>query len=182
MKIRLVSLKRSSEDTEKIRQLYESAFPENERAPFAVLLRGMKKKNVNFFSCHADGEWAGLLYVVNRKELSYIFYFAVDEAKRGRGIGTAVLKAAQKKYSGRTFFLAAEEVDESFFNYSERVRRQHFYEHAGFVRTGQKMQEGNVIFDLMSAGGAVADRDYRRLMRSFMGLRLLFIPMKILDP
>ena len=98
MKIRLVSLKRSSEDTEKIRQLYESAFPENERAPFAVLLRGMKKKNVNFFSCHADGEWAGLLYVVNRKELSYIFYFAVDEAKRGRGIGTAVLKAAQKKY------------------------------------------------------------------------------------
>ena len=181
MNIRLINITNDKTDLENIRRLYHSAFPFDERAPFDMLLWKAGRANVNFFSCRDGEDWIGFLYVVNYHDLSYIFYFAVDDSKRGRGYGTAILKAAQKKYSGRRFFLAIEEVEEKYPNYAQRVNRQHFYERAGFVRTGQKMQEANVIFDLMSIGGRISNKEYRSLIRSFMGLRMLFFTMRILN-
>ena len=113
--------------------------------------------------------------------MSYVFYFAVDDKKRGKGYGTAILRAAQKKYSGRRLFLAIEEVDEKYDNYKQRTDRLKFYERAGFIRTGQKMQEGKVIYDLMGIGGRVSNKEYRRLIRSFAGLVLLFFTMRIIE-
>ncbi len=118
---------------------------------------------------------------MNYLDLSYVFYFAVDDDMRGKGHGTAILKAAQKKYRGRRLFLAIEEVEKKYDNYRQRLSRLRFYERAGFVRTGQKMQEASVIFDLMSVGGRIGNSEYRRLMRSFMGLRMLFFTIKILE-
>ncbi len=181
MNIRLINIKHDMQHLEKIRALYNSAFPENERAPFEKLLRKAGKKNINFFSCFCGDSWAGLLYVVNCFDMSYIFYFAVDESMRGKGIGTAVLKAAQKKYAGRRFFLAVEEVDRKYENYSQRLSRLHFYKRAGFKRSGQKMQEGNVIYELMGVGGKVDNKGYRRLIKSFMGPVILFFTMKIIE-
>ena len=127
MDIRLKSIKRDKTHLEDIKQLYDRAFPFDERAPFGMLMRGIRKKNVNFFSCMHGDEWIGLLYVVNYLDMSYVFYFAVDDEKRGRGYGTAILKAARKKYAGRRLFLAIEEVDEKYDNYEQRLNRLHFY-------------------------------------------------------
>lgn len=181
MNIRLVNIKRDHSHIGEIERLYLTAFPEDERAPFKWLIKGAKKKNISFFSCLNGEEWVGLLYVVNLMDMSYIFYFAVDESKRGRGFGTGILMAAQKKYAGRRLFLAIEEIDEKYENYDERVKRLHFYERAGFERTGQKMQEANVIYDLMGIGGRVTNKGYRRLMKTFMGIRLLYITVKIIE-
>ncbi len=181
MDIRLIGIKEDQENCQAIRQLYHSSFPADERAPFGMLLRGARKKNVDFFSCHDGSEWIGMIYVVNYLDLSYVFYFAVDERKRGMGYGTAILHAAQKYYQGRRFFLAIEEIDEKYQNYSQRLNRLHFYERAGFQRTGQKMQEGKVIYDLMSNGGRIRNEDYRKLIRTFAGFRMLFFTMKILN-
>ncbi|MBO4866957.1 MAG: GNAT family N-acetyltransferase [Ruminococcus sp.] len=181
MNIRLINIKRDKSDLEKIKRLYHNAFPSDERAPFGILVRGAKKPNVNFFSCRDGDKWIGFLYTVNYLDLSYVFYFAVDEALRGKGYGSAILKAAQKKYSGRRLFLAIEEVEKKYKNYQQRVNRLRFYERAGFVRTGQKMQEASVIYDLMSIGGRVRNEEYRQLMISFGGLRMLFFTIRILD-
>lgn len=179
MNIRLINIKRDRSDLEKIRHLYHSAFPSDERAPFAMLMKGSRKPNVNFFSCRDGEKWIGFLYVANYRDLSYVFYFAVDDAVRGKGYGTAILRAARKKYSGRRLFLAIEEVDDRYGNYAQRVNRLRFYERAGFVRTGQKMQEGKVIYDLMSIGGRVENNEYRRLMRSFAGLKMMLFTLRI---
>ena len=181
MNIRFVDINEDRSHLADIRALYDSAFPEDERAPFSVLIRGAKKGNVDFWSCTDSDEWVGLLYVVSLDDMSYIFYFAVDEHKRGKGYGTAILRAAQEVYEGHRLFLAIEEVDPKYDNYSERVKRQRFYENAGFALSGQKMQEADTIYDLMKIGGPVTNREYRRLMRSFMGLRMLYIPLKILE-
>ena len=135
----------------------------------------------DFLACMNGEEWVGLLYTVNYGDLSYIFYFAVDDKKRGKGHGTAILKAAQEKYSGRRLFLAIEEVEEKYDNYTERVKRRNFYENAGFISTGQKMQEATVLYDLMSVGGRIGNREYRRLMHSIGGMRMHFITLKIFE-
>ena len=181
MDIRFVNIKEDKIHMEKVKRLYHTAFPADERAPFSMLMRGEKKDNIDFFSCLDGEEWIGLLYVVNYLDMSYIFYFAVDDDKRGRGYGTAILKGAQEKYKGRRLFLAIEELDEKYDNYSQRVSRLHFYENAGFVRTGQKMQEGKVIYDLMGIGGRISNKEYRRLIKSFAGIVMLFFTMKILE-
>lgn len=181
MVISFADLKHDRTHLDDIKRLYHTAFPSDERAPFAMLLRGAKKPNIDFFACMSESEWVGLLYTVNMNDLSYIFYFAVDDAKRGNGYGTAILKAAREHYSGQRLFLAIEEVDGRYTNYDERVNRKRFYENAVFSATGQKMQEANIIYDLMSTGGSVDNKEYRKLMRSFAGLRMLFITMKILE-
>ena len=179
--IRLVDIKQDTSHLADMQRLYNTAFPSDERAPFGWLVRGAKKDNIDFLACMNGKEWVGLLYTVNYNDLSYIFYFAVDDNQRGKGCGTAILKAAQEKYSGRRLFLAIEEVEEKYDNYGERVRRQHFYENAGFIRTEQKMQEATVIYDLMSVGGRIGNKEYRKLMRSFGGLRTYLIPLRIFE-
>lgn len=180
MRIRFKNITRDKSSIGQVSELYHTAFPEDERAPFRMLLSKAEKPNVSFFSCYDGEEWIGLLYVVNYRDLSYVFYFAVEESRRGRGFGTAILKAAQKKYRGRRLFLAIEEVDEKYENYPQRLSRQHFYERAGFRPSGQKMQEGKVIYDLMTTGGRVSPKEYRRLITSYAGLLPLFFTMKIL--
>ncbi len=179
MHIRFTDIKKDRSDIRKIKQLYKSAFPPAERAPFHILLRGAKKKNVDFLSCMNGDEWVGMFYVVNHLDMSYVFYFAVAEEKRRKGFGTAILKAALEKYGGRRLFLAIEEVGEQYGNFAERAGRLRFYENAGFVRTGQKVQEADVIYDLMSNNAIVSNDEYRELLKTFLGFRMLFVTMRI---
>ncbi len=181
MNIRLINISNDSSDLKKIRKLYHAAFPSDERAPFGVLVRRAKKPNISFFSCRDNEKWVGFIYVINHHELSYLYYFAVDDAERGKGYGTAILKAARKKFEGRRLFLVIEEVEEKYSNYEQRVSRLHFYEHSGFMRTGQKVQEAKVIFDLLSISGSISNKEYHSLIKTFMGLRMLFFNMRILN-
>lgn len=181
MKISLIDIKEDTSHLADMERLYNTAFPADERAPFKWLVRGAKKENVDFLACMSGDEWIGLLYTVNYDDLSYVFYFAVDEKHRRKGCGTAILEAAQERYSGRRLFLAIEEVEKKYDNYDERIKRLHFYENAGFVRTGQKMQEASVIYDLMSIGGRVGNKEYLRLMRNFGGFRMYMIRLRIFE-
>ena len=180
MNIRLVNITRDGTHIEDIKRLYLSAFPEDERAPFRRLIKNARKRNINFFACMDGDEWVGFVYVINRRDLSYIFYLAVDEQKRGQGLGTAILKAVLKKYAGRRVFLAIERLDERADNYPQRLRRYEFYCRAGFSLLGQRLQEANVIYDLLGVGGAVGKEEYHELIKSFAGVYMLIYPMRIL--
>ncbi|MBR1749251.1 MAG: GNAT family N-acetyltransferase [Ruminococcus sp.] len=175
------NITRDTTDLERIIRLYHNAFPSDERAPFDMLLKRAKRRNVNFFSCRDGEKWIGFIYIVNYRDASYVFYFAVDDEVRGKGYGTAILKAAQKKYRGRKLFLAIEEVDEKYKNYEQRIKRRSFYENAGFVCTGQKLTEGKVIYDVMSVGGRVDPKTYRLIMSGFAGLYVLLYTAKMYD-
>ena len=181
MKIRLVNIIRDASHLGDIERLYLTSFPEDERAPFYRLVKNTRKRNINFFACMDGDEWAGFVYIINHKDLSYIFYLAVDEEKRGRGLGTAILKAVLEKYKGRRLFLAIEQPDERAKNYAQRLRRQSFYLRAGFHRLGQRLQEANVIYDLLGTGGIIGKAEYRSLIMSFAGVYMLIYPMRVLD-
>ena len=48
MKLNFTKLKTKSPDFRKIKQLYMRAFPDDERAPFLMLILKAKKKNVRY--------------------------------------------------------------------------------------------------------------------------------------
>ena len=100
MNIRLINITRDSSDLKKIKKLYLTAFPSDERAPFGLLVRKAKKPNISFFSCHDGETWIGFIYVINHIDLSYLYYFAVDDTKRGKGYGTANSRHDNKARGG----------------------------------------------------------------------------------
>lgn len=156
----------------KLRNLYQSAFPENERAPFLMLWAKSGRENVDFWAIYADEIFAGLLYIVHDGNLSYIFYLAVSSELRGQGIGSRILQALCKLYKGNRIFLGIEELDEHSPNYAERVKRKHFYMKNGFEELHHKIIEGTVIFELLGVGGDVTADEYQNLMRRHIGERM----------
>nr|WP_297173742.1 GNAT family N-acetyltransferase [uncultured Agathobaculum sp.] len=181
MQTELKRLQRGSADFARTRQLYRAAFPSNERAPFFMLVRRAQRARADWWGIYEGGEWIGFFYVVTDARLAYIFYFAIDEQKRGRGCGTRALGALRAQYEGSRIFLATEALDPAAQNYAERVRRKQFYLRSGMEDLHTRAQEGDVVYELLGTGGSVSGREYSRLIRKWAGPVLSrMIVMKIL--
>ena len=86
-----MELKKISEnDIEQVSQLYYSAFPEDERAPWKALIEKHNKGKGEFLSIYDQNKWVGLTYVITYQNLSYVLYLAIDELQRGHGYGSSV--------------------------------------------------------------------------------------------
>lgn len=181
MNIKLKQITKTLPEYKKIRSLYLTAFPADERAPFSLLASGARKTNVDWWAIYNDDIWAGFFYIVNDNDLSYIFYFAIDDYQRGNGLGSAALQLLQQQYNNRRLFLAIEELDKDAANYDERVKRKQFYQHNNFNDLHTRMLEGRVIYELMGIGGSVSKQEYKHLINKWLGLWRFIIPTKILD-
>ena len=138
--------------------------------------------DVDFLSIYAGKQWAGFFYIVNYENLSYIFYFAIRPEFRGKGIGSQALERLKRFYQGRKLFLSIEQIHEHVNNYEERISRKNFYLNQGFQELHRNVQEGNVIYELLSIGGDVTPQEYQKLICSFTGKFLYHnITMKILE-
>ncbi len=180
-----VTLKRAdkkSADYVKIKKLYKAAFPSEERAPFFLLSMKANQPGVDFWALYDGDKWVGLMYVVSRGDLSYIFYFAVSQSERGKGYGSQALQAAKEHYKGRKLCLAIEQLDPNAENYQERVKRKAFYQKNGFEPLNQKLQEATVVYELLGIGGRVEPEEYHLMMKNYMG-RILsrLVVVRILD-
>lgn len=101
--------------------------------------------------------------------MAYLFFFAVDEERRGKGLGSAALAALKERYAGKRLFLARERLDEPCDNLDQRMRRHAFYLRNGFADLPLHIQEGSVVYDVMSVGGSITPQEYGGLIRSWTG-------------
>lgn len=167
MNITLAPADRS--DIKKIKKLYKRAFPSNERAPFGLLARRAAQRRAELLAAHEDGIFVGFVYLVCDSDLVYLFYFAVEEHMRGRGVGSAILCELREYCRGKRIFLAREQLDEDADNIAQRRSRHEFYLHSGFVDLGSTITEADVTYDVMGIGGAVLPEEYDRMMRTWSG-------------
>lgn len=163
----LIRITKKLPDFKAIKQLYNEAFPDDERAPFGLLMR--KAKKADFFAFYDGKKWLGLTYIVRHGRLAYIFYIAITPEQRGKGYGTAAMKALIEYYSGCRLFLALEQLDKSADNYDQRVKRHEFYKNCGLSELPYRIKEGNVIYDIMGVGGKVEPEEYRALIDNYLG-------------
>lgn len=166
----------------KLKKLYLTAFPAEERAPFFLIMSKAKSGKGDMLAAYDGEEFIGFAYMVCYKDLAYLFYLAVEENKRGKGYGGKILKAVKEKYSGNRIFLAREQLDESAENYTQRVNRHNFYLNNGFTDLPCQIKEANVIYDVMGIGGTVSAAEYEALITPWVG-RLLrkIIDMRIIE-
>ena len=176
-----ITLRRADRrDRERLRALYEEAFPPEERAPFKRLVRRARGGRADFWSLYDGDEWAGMAYVLTRADLAYVFYLAVDAGRRDRGAGSGAIAALRDRYPGRRMFVGLERPDPEAENSEQRERRRAFYARCGMEELPYTLIEVGVEFMMMGFGGPVEPEEYRAMADAWLGWPLRrFIDMRI---
>ena len=169
MRMTLKRVKTSLPEYKKVKELYLTAFPPEERPPFFLIMSKTGKRDVDFWSIYADERWVGLAYVISQGDLSYLNYLAVSESERGKGCGSAIMRTLKRMYEGQRLFLALEQLDEASPNNNERIKRRQFYAKNGLKPINFMIQEGSMIYDVMGTSEALCPEEYDKLMTDYFG-------------
>ena len=169
MKITIKSFRSGKNTENKLKRLYTSAFPAEERAPFRLMMSRIKTGKGEMLAAFDGDEFVGFAYIICHEDVAYLFYLAVEESKRGMGYGSLIIDGVKKKYHGKRIFLAREQLDESAPNYSQRVSRREFYLRRGFKDQPLLIQEASVVYDVMSVGGYIYPEEYACLIKWWTG-------------
>ena len=157
------------------RRLYRNAFPLSERFPWYMLVRKAKAGKAELLTLENDGKNSGFAYVIANEDLAYLFFFAVREDRRGKGIGSETIKQLINRYSDKRLFLAIEPLDETANNYAQRVKRHDFYLNCGLTDLPCRLKEFKMVYSVMSDGGDIPAGGFRSMMDAFFGKLLNMI-------
>ncbi|MBE6851026.1 MAG: GNAT family N-acetyltransferase [Ruminococcus sp.] len=140
----------SQEQLKFIKKLYLSAFPPEERKPFALILRQRAKGLLQVFTAMDEGEPVGFAITAVSDSLILLDYLAVSDVFRNRGYGSEILKALAVYYHNTPMFLEIETPDAHAPNQAERLARKSFYLRNGYYETGISVLLWGVKMEILS--------------------------------
>ncbi len=150
MELTTQKVSRNLDEYIKIKELIQTAFPENERLPMWLLLLTSKRKCVDFLAFYDDDRFCGVTYTVKTEKMVFILYLAVSNEIRSNGYGSKILDFLKVRYGEKDLVLNIEPVDENAENYHQRVRRLEFYKKNGFADTGKFFRNKSEIYSILS--------------------------------
>lgn len=148
----------------KTRALYRVSFQEWERIPFWSLRLRSTKKDMDLFAFCDDGEFCGFACLTLGDEAAYVHYFAVEEAKRGRGIGGQVLDLLAEHYGSLPIALDIEAVRPGTEGAKQRAQHKKFYLRNGFKESGYCYKDGGVVYEIFVRGSKPDSAVYGKLI------------------
>jgi len=166
MTLRYVPLAQQGDDVRKTQTLFETAFPEDERPPFSMMLSW---DHDTFYGVYLEDEYVALVDLILFKDMVYVFFLAIEERCRGQGIGSQILGDLKKEYPDRRIYLLAEELGSQYPDNPTRERRLRFYARNGFLPTGDTVLEFGVRYLLLCHGGRVTKSEFVETMASLIG-------------
>lgn len=137
---------------EKIKQLYETAFPEGEQIPWEDLMRLVGEMPLDFTAYYDGKEFIGFTIVYPRKSFNWYWYFAVREELRGKGYGQQILTQLIENYKGQTCVLDVESPTQVCDNIEQRRKRHAFYLRNGFRDTNVYRTYNDITMTIMMMG------------------------------
>ena len=153
-------------DLARVRRLYESAFPANERRPFEVLLSGFDGQG-ELLALYHEGCFAGFISLLTCADITHILYFAIEEPLRNQGLGSAALETLKALKPGQRLIADLEALLPDAPNHAQRVRRRAFYQRAGFSPSGVSYRWQGETYELMVFGGGLSEAAYLAFWRHF---------------
>lgn len=161
--------KADTKELKKLKRIYLEAFPKMERKPFWLMKKKAKQEIMELLAIKELGQTVGLAFMVFSEDLALLDYFAIDSACRGQHLGAKALKALQKRYEGKRFFLEIEQMDETAPNNLERKKRKQFYLRNGMQETAIQVRAFQVPMELLTDGKSVTFEEYYRLYQEAIG-------------
>lgn len=159
---------------EQIRQLYEAAFPANEKKPFHLILEKRAIGLVEIFTIEDEKKrFRGLIITILHKDMVLIDYFAIDEAYREIGIGSDVLRLFTSKYAQKRVFLEIEStISEQVEDYEIKKRRKGFYERNGLAPMNYLINLFDVEMEIMTFKCEVSFEEYHEMLVYVYGKKM----------
>ena len=149
------------ERIERIRALYESAFPPDERMPFERVLQKRDSGVMHLLSVESEnGEFLGFANITLCLDALVLNYLAIDEKERNKGYGTAVIKELKTRYPERSIVIDIEDDGVPADNTEQRIRRRIFYEGLGFFAMPYRLDIFGVPSIIMSSGRSYSFEEY----------------------
>ena len=164
---KLKERKLTSADAEELEicNLYEEAFPEEERLPWKDLMCLTDAMPLDFTAYYDLETFVGLTIVLPRENYNWFWYFAVEEQLRGKGYGQKILTHIINQYMDKRLILDMESPRQECDNLDQRLRRTGFYLRNGFRDTEvEKTFEGITYTILMKGEGTFTVQDYDNII------------------
>ncbi len=147
--------------TPELRELYDEAFPAEERIPWHDLLQLVGTMPLDFTAYYHDNQLLGFTIVYPRPTFNWFWYFAVRPQLRGMGHGQRILSRLIERYSSGTSILDMESPSQPSPNQPVRQRRHRFYLRNGFRDTGVGRSFQGIDYTIMIIGpGTFTMHDY----------------------
>ena len=143
---------------EKIKLLYETAFPEDEQIPWDDLMRLIVEMPLDFTAYYNGETFIGFTIVYPRKQFNWFWYFAVQEELRGKGYGQQILTQMIEHYKGQSFVLDMESPTQVCENIEQRRKRHAFYLRNGFRDTNVYRTYDGITMTIMMMGERQRER------------------------
>ena len=115
-------------------ELFEEAFPEQERPPFSTIRRRDSGK-IHFLVAENGDEPVGILSYWTFDDLVYVEHFAIDPDLRGQGLGKAVFLNFLSQQREQVV------LEVELPNTEEADHRVEFYASMGFYQNTQKYMQ-----------------------------------------
>lgn len=148
-----------------IYKLYQEAFPKSEKKPFWMIVNMHRRGSSHVWRFARNGTFAGLVITINGENHILLDYLAVEESRRGTGIGTEILQRMRAQYAGKGVFLEIESVYEDCDNKAQRIRRKHFYETCGMTSMEVFVWLFGVKMELMGFDTRLSFEEYHAFYR-----------------
>ncbi|WP_300747939.1 GNAT family N-acetyltransferase [uncultured Brachyspira sp.] len=89
--IKLIEIKHNSENIDFYKQLYNDAFPKEERWSFDMIMENKDNNNYKSYSILDEDIPIGFTVIWHLDNINYVEYLAIDKKLRGRKYGSEVL-------------------------------------------------------------------------------------------
>ncbi|MCD8297623.1 MAG: GNAT family N-acetyltransferase [Prevotella sp.] len=154
-------------DNQEVRQLYESAFPDEEKIPYKDLKMLLKTMPLDFTVWYDKGTFIGLTIVYKREAaVNWFWYFAVGERLRGKGYGSKILRLISERYARQSLIIDIESPRQQSENIEQRQRRYEFYLRNGFHDTGVGRTFRGITYTILASGNATfTTQDYDAILK-----------------
>lgn len=154
-----------------IEDLYLHAFPQSERKPFNMMIQKQSEGTMEILSIEEENAFLGLAILAHDKDIVLLDYFAISDEIRGQGMGSRAIKALQKIYAGKRFFLEIETTKISCNDQELRARRKDFY-----LRNGLHTMDFDVILfgvemEILSNADHLTYEEYLNVYKNACGLK-----------
>ena len=148
-----------------IKRLYHTAFPKEELLPWWIVRLLTVQKCVDLTGYYKEDTFAGFTFTATTEDILFVLFFAVEDHRRGDGLGSAILQYMKDRNPGKTIVLNVEPVDERAENNDQRIRRMAFYKKNGFYDTGYNIREVGGVFRVLATAPELDTAAYGKVFR-----------------
>ena len=152
-----------SPDKKKIKNLYHTAFPKEERLPWWLLRLWNGSGLADITAYYEADTFCGFTFSASRGEILFVVFFAVADGLRGQGYGSAILSYLKEENPEKTILLNVELLDKNAENNPQRIRRMAFYKKNGIYDSGYNVREVGGAFRVLGSKPEWAPRAFRRV-------------------